>query len=168
MSLTRLVGATVYHATENRRAWFSNYGSRIVVCAPGDSAHDLTCSIASDGSYRNGFGGTSGATPKVAGTAALMLDLNPDLTHEEVRNILNSTGTAVVTDAGKPVGTFLNSEAAVRNARKLAGGRLEVFARGADHALWHKWQVVPNGGWSGWASLGGWIDLLSVDRNSQG
>jgi len=29
-------------------------------------------------------------------------------------------------------------------------GRLELFARGADKALWHIWQVAPNGGWSGW------------------
>ena len=34
-------------------------------------------------------------------------------------------------------------------------GRLEVFARGTDNALWHIWQTAPNNGWSGWASLGG-------------
>ena len=34
-------------------------------------------------------------------------------------------------------------------------GRLEIFARGADRALWHIWQVAPNGAWSGWQSLGG-------------
>jgi len=163
-----LVGATEYHAIQNRRAWFSNYGPRIVVCAPGDSSHDLTCSNSSDSSYRNGFGGTSGATPKVAGTVALLLDVNPDLTHEDIRTILNSTGTAVVTDAGKPVGTFLNTEAAIRNARRLAGGRLELFVRGSDKALWHKWQVAPNDGWSGWASMGGWIDLLCAARNADG
>ncbi len=33
-------------------------------------------------------------------------------------------------------------------------GRLEAFAVGSDNALWHIWQVVPNGGWSTWASLG--------------
>jgi acylphosphatase len=36
-----------------------------------------------------------------------------------------------------------------------ADGRLEVFIRGTDNAMWHMWQTVPNGGWSGWASLGG-------------
>lgn len=111
-----LVGATEYHPTENRRAGFSNFAPRIVVSAPGDAFHDLTCSSSTDSTYRNGFGGTSGATPKVAGTAALMLDVNPDLTHAEIRTILNSTGSAVVTTAGKPVGTFLNAEAAVRAA----------------------------------------------------
>jgi hypothetical protein len=33
-------------------------------------------------------------------------------------------------------------------------GRLEGFAIGAGGALWHIWQVVPNGTWSNWALLG--------------
>jgi subtilisin family serine protease len=163
-----LVGATAYHPTENRRAWFSNYGSRIVVSAPGDGSHDLTCSSSSDSAYRNGFGGTSGATPKVAGTVALMLSVDPSLTHAEIRTILNSTGTTVITDASKPVGTFLNSEAAVSEVLKHASGRLEVFVRGGNKALYHKWQVAPNNGWSGWASMGGWIDRLAVGQNADG
>ena len=36
-------------------------------------------------------------------------------------------------------------------------GRLEVFARGADNALWHVWQTATGGAFSGWASLGGVI-----------
>jgi hypothetical protein len=38
-----------------------------------------------------------------------------------------------------------------------ADGRLELFVRGSDGALWHKWQTKPSGGpWSdGWISLGG-------------
>ena len=143
-----LVGATEYHATQNRRAGFSNFGAQIVVCAPGDASHDLTCSSSSDNAYRNGFGGTSGATPKVSGTVALMLEVNPNLSHAEIRTILNNTGTAVVTDAGKPVGTFLNTEAAVRAvARPIVSGpvvawgpnRLDVFAIGTTSRLYHKW-----------------------------
>jgi subtilisin family serine protease len=117
-----LVGAAEYHATENRRASFSNFGDEIVVTAPGDGLHDLTCSSAGDDTYRNGFGGTSGATPKVAATAALMLAVNPALTHAQVRTILNETGSAVVTDAAKPVGRFLNSDAALLAADALATG----------------------------------------------
>ena len=163
-----LVGATAYDATQNKRAWFSNYGSRIVVCAPGDSAHDLTCDSASDTAYRNGFGGTSGATPKVAGVAALMLSANPSLTHAQVRSILSSTGTAVTPDPGKPVGTFLNAAGAVQQAAVGAVGRLEVFVRGSDKAVWHMWQTAPNNGWSGWASMGGWVDIIKSARNSDG
>jgi hypothetical protein len=163
-----LVGATEYHATENRRAGFSNFGVPVVVCAPGDSAHDVTCSSTSDNGYRNNFGGTSGATPKVAGTVALMLSANPALTHAQIRDFLRTTGGPVVTAAGRAVGTFLNCEAAVRAARTTAPGRLEVFARGGDQSLFHKWQTAPNNGWSGWGGLGGWIDLLSVNPNQDG
>jgi Common central domain of tyrosinase len=34
------------------------------------------------------------------------------------------------------------------------GGRLVVFVRGTDNALWHRWQVSRNGDWSGWESIG--------------
>lgn len=47
-------------------------------------------------------------------------------------------------------------------------GRLEVFARGSDQALWHTWQTTPGGSWSGWRSEGGWIDLLNVARSADG
>ncbi|MCR8986794.1 hypothetical protein NW801_17400 [Brevibacillus laterosporus] len=46
--------------------------------------------------------------------------------------------------------------------------RIDVFARGGDQALWHIWQVAPSNGWSNWASLGGWIDLLEVGQNADG
>jgi hypothetical protein len=36
-----------------------------------------------------------------------------------------------------------------------ADGRLEIFVRGNDGALWHMWQLSKGGSWSGWASLGG-------------
>ncbi|MBY7125955.1 hypothetical protein ILS93_28305, partial [Bacillus sp. 16GRE42] len=49
---------------------------------------------------------------------------------------------------------------------KNADGRLEVFARGADRALWHIWQTAPNNGWSNWGSLGGTItQLANVGHN---
>ena len=111
-----LVGATAFHETQNKRASFSNYGSRVVVSAPGDPLHDLTCGQAGDSAYRNAFGGTSGATPKVAGVVALMLSVNPDLTHADVREILTGTGTPLTEDPGKPIGVFLNAEAAVAEA----------------------------------------------------
>ena len=48
-------------------------------------------------------------------------------------------------------------------------GRLEVFARGTDNALWHIWQVAPNSTWSGWASLGGVMaSKVVVDNNKDG
>ena len=168
-----LVGATAYHPSQNPRASFSNFGSQVVVSAPGDPQHDLTCNSTGDAAYRNGFGGTSGATPKVAGVAALMLAADPALTHAQIRTTLNSTGTPVTTDAGKPVGTFLNAAGAVaavgrrwRGFASLGGvcihgpavsswaaNRLDAFVIGTDGALFHKfWNAAA---WSGWGSLGG-------------
>lgn len=111
-----LVGATQYDPVSNIRAWFSNYGPRIVVSAPGDQNHDVTCSNSSNDAYRNGFGGTSGATPKVSGTVALMLDANPSLTHDQIKQILASTGSPVPATGGKSIGVFLDTAAAVQAA----------------------------------------------------
>lgn len=119
-----LVGATDFDPKQNKRAWFSNFGSRVVVSAPGAPSHDVTCGQSADNAYVNQFGGTSGATPKVAGTAALMLSVNPSLTHDDIRDILAGTGSAIVEDPGKPVGVFLNAEAAVAEALRRRGEAL--------------------------------------------
>jgi subtilisin family serine protease len=100
-------GADVRHPS-------SNFGRRIDISAPGDSQHDVTCGADGDDKYVNEFGGTSSAVAKVAGTVALMLQLNPDLAPREVREILIATGRAISTD--KPVGVFLNAAAAVGEA----------------------------------------------------
>lgn len=118
-----LVGATNYHPDKNERAPFSNYGKWVIVSAPGDSLHDLTCGIETNYAYRNDFGGTSGATPKVAGTIALMLSVNPKLSNDEIREILTTTGSPTVTDdPEKQIGVFLNAEAAVAEALRRRDG----------------------------------------------
>ncbi len=114
-----LVGATRYHQTQNRLALFSNHGSHVVLCAPGDSTYDLTASVASDRDYTPSFGGTSGAAAKVAGVAALLLEANPALTHAQVRDILRSTGSALLPSHGFNAGTFLDARAAVAKALEL-------------------------------------------------
>jgi subtilisin family serine protease len=112
-----LVGATIFDDDENIPAPFSNFGPEVVVSAPGDEIHDVTCGPSGDTAYRNDFGGTSGAAAKVAGTVALMLSVNPNLTHAQVRDILRTTGSPINTDPNKRIGVFLNAEAAVREAR---------------------------------------------------
>ena len=50
-----------------------------------------------------------------------------------------------------------------------ADGRLDVFVRGTNGALFHRWQLVPGGAWADWESLGG--DLTSeitVSRTPDG
>jgi len=52
---------------------------------------------------------------------------------------------------------------------KNADGRLELFVRGTDGALWRRWQTAPNGGWSNWASEGGVLTSnIAVAQNADG
>jgi thermitase len=72
--------------------WGSNFGPEIDVCAPG--VHITTTDISGSRGYSKttdyyeSFNGTSAATPHVAGVAALVLSVNPNLTATEVENIL--------------------------------------------------------------------------------
>lgn len=51
---------------------------------------------------------------------------------------------------GSPPGTsFVGDVEVERNE----DGRLEVFVSSDDATIWHRWQVEPNGKWSGWAWL---------------
>jgi subtilisin family serine protease len=97
----------------------SNFGPEVVVAAPGDTKHDLTCSDRLEELYFATFGATSGATAKVAGAVALMLEANPLLSHDDVVEILRSTGKPV---AGKPLGNLLDCGAAVCAAKTFAPG----------------------------------------------
>jgi len=68
------------------RASFSSWGPNLDLMAPGvnTSAYDPAGAT-------NGFGGTSAATPIVAGVAALVLSVAPQLTGAEVQAILQAT-----------------------------------------------------------------------------
>jgi subtilisin family serine protease len=112
-----LVGATKYDPQANIRSG-SKGGSRIVVYAPGDEAHDLTCSVPGEEDYRNHFGGTSGAVAKVAGTVALMLEVNNKLTNKDICDILKQSEIPVIENSSKQVGVLLNAEQAVCEALK--------------------------------------------------
>ena len=76
----------------DNRAWFSNYGSWVDVAAPGVS---LVATVPGGG-YTTGFAGTSGATPHVAGLAALLCSAKPSATNAEVRAALEDTAHATV------------------------------------------------------------------------
>src|SRR5690606_11507258 len=67
----------------------SNYGNLIDVVAPGNFIYGL--SHWSNTDYDGYWGGTSQATPLVAGIVTLMLSIEPNLTVEEIRTILRTT-----------------------------------------------------------------------------
>ena len=84
------VGAT---GEEDVLAGFSNYGPTVDLVAPGVSL--LTTEM---GNKYGAFSGTSASTPVVSGVVGLMLSVRPELTNQDVRNILTSS----TDDLGEP------------------------------------------------------------------
>ena len=72
------------------RSGFSNFGNELDVVAPGS---DILSTITGNGT--DTFSGTSMATPHVSGIAALILSVNPDLTAQDVNNIIESTAQKI-------------------------------------------------------------------------
>lgn len=110
----------------NKKAAYSNWGPTISVCAPSNNAPpgiwlqetgyiatapqvamsfdglgvfttDRVGSVGYDSSdFTSDFGGTSSATPVVAGVAALVLSVNPDLTAQQVKQILQNSADKII------------------------------------------------------------------------
>src|SRR6266704_3214060 len=55
--------------------------------------------------------------------------------------------------SGQPTTSIANAQFPPSIAQN-ADGRLEAFTVGTDGALWHIYQVAPNGTWSSWTPLG--------------
>jgi subtilisin family serine protease len=70
----------------DRRATFSNFGTKVDIAAPGVNIY----STVPDNTYMF-MDGTSMASPHVAGVAALIRSKNPDLSNAQVRTILESS-----------------------------------------------------------------------------
>mgnify|MGYP000290692276 CR=1 FL=1 len=71
---------------------YTNYGEKIDLYAFGGGQLVGVLTTAPFNAYTATFGGTSAAAPIVAGVVTLMLEVNPDLTLEEIRTILRETG----------------------------------------------------------------------------
>jgi subtilisin family serine protease len=108
---------------------FSNFGKRVSIAAYGS---DLLTLFGPNGRLGS-FGGTSGATPQVAATVALMLEVNPDLTPAQVKEILIATRST--SERNKKVGGLLNLVGAVRRAKATPGQRTNNDFRQRLHAI---------------------------------
>lgn len=91
------------------RSQFSNYGTALDVVAPGESVVSTT--TGSGYTPSSGISGTSFACPIVAGVAALVISINPNLTQKQVATIIEKTavkngGYSYSTTSGRPNGTW--------------------------------------------------------------
>lgn len=90
-------------ASTAQRSHYSNHGFGIDLCAPSSNSHafwrmgvaglGIVAPTGEGQRYSLGFGGTSSATPLVAGIAALAISANPLLSAAEVISILQRTAS---------------------------------------------------------------------------
>jgi serine protease len=128
----------------SQKAPYSNFGPRIDVAAPGgNTSVDLDADRFADGVlstlgndqqefFFRFYQGTSMAAPHVAGVIALMLDVNPDLTPQDIEQLLAATHpettTPITRDLGPPGRDdifghgLIDAAAAVTVASSISGG----------------------------------------------
>jgi subtilisin family serine protease len=99
----------------NKHAAYSNWGAEISVCAPSNNFHPRDSrkfvpgrgiwttdneafgqGFSAHSRFTGSFGGTSSATPLVAGVAALVLSANSKLSAAEVKEVLETTADKIV------------------------------------------------------------------------
>lgn len=160
----------------NGKIWdYSQRGEGLCLVAPSGNGNSSSDIVTTDrmgslgytsGNYTEHFGGTSAACPQVAGVAALMLSLNPNLTAAEVKQILQSTATDLGTSGYDTTYGYglLNAYAAVSEVLPtIINGQNAVKQKG-DYSL----SVLPVGASVAWSIPAADTDkvTLSASGNS--
>lgn len=118
------------------KSFFSNYGEFIDISAPGGgdvgvmSTHNSGTTVPGNEDYTQ-MSGTSMAAPHVAGVAALMAGINPDLTPAQIRQVLIDSARSFAEEStcNESIcgGGLLDAEAAVLTALSTPGDPNFVF-----------------------------------------
>ncbi len=138
---TIAIGATT---NQNAQAYYSEPGANLVVVAPSSGGTlDITTvdrsgsagyntSSGTAGNYADDFGGTSSATPTVAGVVALMLQRNPNLGWRDVQEILIQSAAKI-----KPSDSdWITNSAGYHFNHKFGAGLVDASAAVAAAAIW--------------------------------
>ncbi len=120
------------------RSGYSNFGSQIAVCAPSSGSPGrgiVTTDRRGAGGYSNtdythSFGGTSSATPLVAGLAGLVLSLDGELSSAQVREIIQQSADKIDPDNGD----YQNGHSPLYGAGRINAERALKLVAGNDEA----------------------------------
>lgn len=140
------IGRNDFTSSYHFSSTFSNTGERVDVVAPGEKIYSTVYGSRYEDSFSweyNGniysaqWNGTSMATPHVSGTAGLLYSVNPNLSGEQVKQIIVNTAGGegrTVNDTNGRTYNILNARAAVEDALRTEGENVDknesiVFVR---------------------------------------
>ncbi len=138
-------------ASTAKRSHYSNYGTGISLCAPSSNSHEysrmsvkglgITTATGEAGGVTNRFGGTSSATPLVAGIAALSISANPELSALEVISILKQTASKDLNLDGYPrtPSASYNQDTSWDVSPVAPYDKGEFIDNGDDDGSWSAW-----------------------------
>ena len=141
-------------ASTARRSHYSNYGNGIDLSAPSSNSHAYgrlpvtgrgITTAQGPNLVRDDFGGTSSATPLVAGVAALALSANPRLSALELASLLKETASKDLSMAG-----YARTQAAFYDPQPVWD--VSPVAPHAQGDFLN--QGLPEGTWSPWFGHG--------------
>lgn len=153
--------------TDNRDRYRAAVGPELDICAPGQHVLTITNTTPGNACPTRIDTGTSFATPLTAGVACLILSVNPNLSWEEVRQVLLDSADKIdaaanpynPAPAGRPPGTRndrygygrVNAQRAVHLAQAGSPRDLYIRDRVADTG------AVPQPRWGFWDSPDIWV-----------
>lgn len=127
------IGRNDFTSSYHFSSTFSNTGERVDVVAPGEKIYSTVYGSRyedsfsweyNDNIYSAQWNGTSMATPHVSGTAGLLYSVNPNLSGEQVKQIIVNTAGGegrTVNDTNGRTYNILNARAAVETALETEG-----------------------------------------------